>query len=80
MNVSLYISTRDPLGTEKIELNDVSSFEFKDTEIVINFNGSPQQVISLVNSQEIAAGEWLNATMVATRVGLNVDFSNKEET
>src|ERR1700694_3252101 len=75
MKVTLQIITHNPNSIEKIELEDVASYEVTDTEIKVKFNGSPDESFPLVLDEAHTRGEWFGISMFCTRVGLKIDMN-----
>lgn len=74
MKVTLNVIKHSPNNIEKIELEDVASYEVTDTEIRVKFNGSADEVFPLLNDQEQTRGEWFGISMFLTRIGLKVEL------
>jgi hypothetical protein len=75
MKVAVNIIKHSPNNIEKIELEDVASYEVTDTEIRVKFNGSADEIFPLLNDQEKTRGEWFGIEMFATRIGLKIDMT-----
>jgi hypothetical protein len=76
MKVTIHVIKHSPNSVEKIELEDVSSYEVMDNKIMVHFNGSPDEIISLVKTEENPMqGEWFGMEVFCTRIGLQIDMS-----
>lgn len=76
MKVTFNIVKHSPSNIEKIELEDVASYEVTDTQITVRFNGSADEVFPLLNDQDQTRGEWFGIDGFATRIGLKIDMQN----
>lgn len=75
MRVTLNIIKHSPDNVEKIELEDVASYEVTDSEIKVKFNGSPDESFPLMSSETQQNGEWFYLDISATRIGLKIDMT-----
>lgn len=75
MKITFNITKHSPINIEKIELEDVASYEVTDTKIIVKFNGTPDETFSIINNQEGTMGEWFGIESFATRIGLKIDMT-----
>lgn len=75
MKLTIFVSHTNPAKTEKIEMEDVSHYRFNDNGIQVIFNDeSSDEVLFRANDGQ-GDLDWMNVTIVGTRVGMKVDMN-----
>lgn len=75
MKVILHIAKNNPTNVEEIILEDVASYVVEDSKITVHFNATPDEVFSIVNTEQDQNGEWIYMNITSTRIGLKIDMS-----
>lgn len=76
MKLTIVISHRNPFRTEKIEMEDVNDYRLNDDGLLVTFNTSPSETVPFRSNDGIGEIDWMNTTIIATRVGLQVDMTS----
>lgn len=75
MRLTIVISHRNPFRTEQVEMEDVERYELTDDGLLVVFNTSPTETVPFRSNDGHSEIDWMNATIIATRVGLQVDMT-----
>jgi hypothetical protein len=74
MKVTIHAVKQNPNCVEHIELTNVSSYEVNDNEIKVKFNGEPDQIFILTNTETEKNGDWYGLSIFSTKVALNLEL------
>lgn len=75
MKLTVFVSHKNPPKTEQIELEDVADYSATDNGLTVNFNDGTHEHISFRANDGEGELDWINATVVLTRIGLKLDMS-----
>lgn len=71
MTVLIQACKFNPNGVEEIRLDNVASFTVDDNQVLVSFNGEPDQVFPMTNNADTKPGEWFVLSIVAKKIALN---------
>lgn len=75
MKLTIFVSHFNPSKTEKVELEDVSHYQFTENGVSVFFNDTKDGFVTFRANDGEGDLDWMNATVIATRVALKIDMN-----